>query len=489
MNVTLKRQLGLWACISLVAGSVIGSGIFMKPATMAAQLGSPLLLLGVWVLGGIISIFGGMINSEIGAMLPVTGGQYSWFRIMYGKFLAFLFGWASFIVINTAAIAAIAFIFAQYTTYFIDLPHLAEETEQSIVLTIPLIGKLYPLQNMGVKALAIILIIAVTAINHRSVKAGGSIQVLFTFLKVAALLFLIGGIFFFGKGDVDNLITNSVDMEASSILVTLGVVAAMSGALSAYDGWNNLGFAAGEIRDPQNNIPRSLIWGLVICMVLYVLTTEAYLYMMPIDEVKNSKLVATDALSRVMGAVGVSVVAALIMISTAGAVNGNVLPCARVTYAMAEDGLFFRSAGKTHTKFHTPYISLWLQAIWSCIFVITGSFDMLMDLFVFVTWIFYGFAGYGIFILRKKMPDAERPYKLKGYPWVPIVFIAFALFYFVLTLYNDISNYVIGKTEIIYSALGLLLLAAGLPFYWWWNRKGNVDKVVRVDKVDKENIR
>lgn len=475
MEGLLKRQLGLWACISLVAGSVIGSGIFMKPATMAAQLGSPLLLLGVWIFGGIISIFGGMINSEIGAMLPVTGGQYSWFRIMYGRFFAFMFGWASYIVINTAAIAAIAFIFAQYTTYFITLPHFDPETETSIALTIPMVGKLYPLQNIGIKALAIMLIVAVTAINHRSVKAGGRVQVLFTFLKVAALLFLIAGIFFFGNGDVNNLVRNSVDMETSSLLVTMGAVAAMSGALSAYDGWNNLGFAAGEIRDPQKNIPRSLIWGLIICMALYVLTTEAYLYMMPIDEMKNSKLVATDALSRVMGAGGVSVVAALIMISTAGAVNGNVLPCSRVTFAMAEDKLFLKAAGRTHKRFHTPHVSLWLQAAWSCLFVISGSFDMLMDLFVFVTWIFYGFAGYGIFILRKKMPDAVRPYRMKGYPWIPVVFIAFSVFYFFLTLYNDINNYREEKTEVVYSALGLMLLVAGLPFYWWWNRRRKIN--------------
>jgi APA family basic amino acid/polyamine antiporter len=187
----LQRQLGLWTCISIVAGSVIGSSIFMKPATMAAQLGSPILLLIVWIVAGIISIFGGMINAEIGTMLPQTGGQYVYFRHMYGSFFAYLYGWAGFIVINTAAIAAIAFIAAQYTTYFIRLPHFDQSIEQSFVCTIPFVGQLFPLQNFGVKSLAILLVIVFSVINHRSVKAGGSVQVLFTILKIAALLFLI----------------------------------------------------------------------------------------------------------------------------------------------------------------------------------------------------------------------------------------------------------------------------------------------------------
>ncbi len=181
-------------------------------------------------------------------------------------------------------------------------------------------------------------------------------------------------------------------------------------------------------------------------------------------------MVATDALFKVMGVGGASVIALLIIISTAGATNGNILPTSRVTYAMAKDKVFFAAAGKVHKRFHTPYISLWLQCIWACLFVLSGSFDMLADLFVFVTWIFYGFAAYGIIILRRKMPLAERPYKLKGYPWIPIIFIFFVLFYFILTIYNDVQNYLSGKTEIIFSALGLLLLASGVPFYSYFNR-------------------
>lgn len=467
----LQRKLGLWACISIVIGSVIGSSIFMKPATMAAQLGSPVLLLAVWIVAGIISIFGGMINSEVGAMIPETGGQYTYFRYMYGEFFAYLLGWAAFIVINTAGIAAIAFIFAQYADYFLHLPSFAQHTEQSIVWSIPFIGKIFPLENFGVKMLAILSIVTTSLINYRSVKLGGMVQVVFTVLKVGALLFLVISIFVSGKGSFKNFTANSATMNFSLWSVITGFVAATSGALAAYDGWNNLGLAGGEIIHPQKNIPRSLIGGLAVCIILYVLTTQAYIYMMPLDEMKNSHLVATDALSKVMGGKGAAIIALLVIVSTFGAVNSNVLPCARLTYAMAKDKLFFSWAKKIDGTYHTPSVSIWLQCAWSCILVLSGSFDMLTDMFVFVTWIFYGFAAYGIIVLRKKMPGAERPYKLKGYPFIPIIFILFTVLYFVITIYNDIHSYITGQSKIIYSALGFLLLLSGVPFYFYFRRK------------------
>lgn len=483
----LQRKLGIWACVSIVAGSIIGSGIFMKPATMAGQLGSPLLLLLVWIVGGVVSIFGGMINSEIGSMLPVTGGQYAYFRVMYGRFFAYMYGWASFTVINTAAIAAIAFIFAEYSGYFVHLPRFAAGTEQSFVVYVPFIGELFPLEKIGVKLLAITLILVFSAVNHRSVKAGGAIQVVFTIIKVAALLFLICGIFFFGNGDVKNLVTPAKDMTDSTLSMVLGSVAAMSGALAAYDGWNNLGFAGGEIKNPQRNIPSGLIWGLIVCMLLYVLTTEAYLFMMPIEEMRSSQLLATDALSKVMGVGGGSIIAILVIVSTAGATNGNILPCSRITYAMAEDGVFFPAAARVSRRYCTPFISIWMQSVWACVFVITGSFDMLMDLFVFVTWIFYGIAGYGIFVLRRKMPEAERPFKLSAYPLVPIIFISFAAFYFVFTVYNDINSYLKGESRVVYSVLGLTLLAAGIPFYFYFLRI-NRNKPPKLEKFSEDQI-
>src|SRR5687768_1719140 len=328
----LERKLGLWACISIVVGAVIGSGIFMKPATMADQTGSPIILLLVWIIAGIISLFGGMINSEIGTILPNTGGQYVYFRHMYGDFFAFLFGWASFIVINTAAVAAIAFVFAQYSEYFFQLPQFSPEIERSVDFNLPGIGTLYPLENFGVKGLAILLILLVTFINYRSVKAGGAVQVLFTIIKIGALLLLVFFIFFSGKGSFMNFITPSLDRNTSFAATITGFIAATSGALAAYDGWNNLGFVAGEIKNPKRNIPRGLIIGLTICMLMYVLTSQSYLYVLPIDQLKNSSLVASDALAVVMGVTGGGLIALMVMVSTSGGVNGNLFPSARVTF-------------------------------------------------------------------------------------------------------------------------------------------------------------
>jgi basic amino acid/polyamine antiporter, APA family len=464
MEHQLQRKLGLWASVSIVVGTVIGSSIFMKPATMAAQLGSPLLLLLVWVVAGLVSMFGGMMNAEIGSAIPETGGQYVYFKKMYGEFFAFLYGWAGFIVINTAAIAGIAFVFAQYTEYFIPLPKFGTNVEQSICLNIPFIGKFFVLENIGIKGLAILLILILTFINTRSVRIGGSLAVVFTVLKMGALAVLIFAIFFSGQGMLNNLTQPGVHFDPSLMSLLPAFMAATTGALAAYDGWNNLGFVAGEIKDPQKNIPKGLMIGIGICILLYVLTTEAYLYVLPVDAMKNSQLVASDAMNISVGIAGAGFVALLVMISTAGGTNGNILPCARVTYAMSKEQSFFSFTGKINAK-HTPANALWLQAIWASMLVMIGSFDMLMDMFVFVTWIFYGFAGVGIFIIRKKIPKEQFIYRMKGYPVLPVIFILFAMLYVGTTLYNDIHNYSIGKTRVINSVLGIGFTCIGIPLY------------------------
>lgn len=470
----LSRKLNVWATISIVAGSVIGSSIFMKPAVMAGQLGSPLLLLFVWLFAGAISMMGAAINAEIGAMLPVTGGQYVFFKKMYGNFFAYLYGWSSFAVINTASVAAIAYIFSQYTEYFFVLPRFTTEIEQAWHITIPFLGVLYPLENFGVKSLTILVIILLTFINTRSVKAGGSVQIIFSAIKVTALVLMVGLIFFSGKGSTQHFIQNTATGGLHGWGYIVGIVAALSGAFAAYDGWNNIGFVAGEIDNPKKNIPRGLFIGLGLCILLYVLTSQAYLYMLPVDEMAKSKLVATDAVAPIIGNAGAGLIALLVMISTFGATNGNILACSRVTFAMAKEGVFFKKIGNVNPKHQTPTNALWLHAVWTCLFILTGSFDMLTDLFVFITWIFYGFAAAGIFILRKKMPKAERPYKAWGYPVTPIIFVVFSAFYFVLTLYADINNYVTGKTHFISSVFGLALTAVGIPFYFYfkWKYKG-----------------
>jgi APA family basic amino acid/polyamine antiporter len=467
----LERKLGLWSSVSIVIGAVIGSGIFMKPATMAAQVGSPMVLLGVWVGAGIISLFGGMISAELGTMFPKTGGQYVYFRYMYGDFFAFLSGWAGFIVVNTASVAAIAFIFAHYSSYFISLPDFDPATAHSWVLYIPYIGRIYPLENFGEKSLTVLIILIITAVNYVSLSISGKLQVISSVLKVGVLLLMTGLIFFSGKGDTANFSYTPASMALSGWPLITGIVAALSGALAAYDGWNNLGFVAGEIKNPAKNIPKGLVIGIGICILMYVLTSQAYLYMMPIDKMKGSSLLASDALTKAIGSFGGAFIALLVMLSTLGSTNANVLPCARMTFAMSEEKNFFAWAGKVHPRFHTPGNALWLHCILSCLYVFSGSFDMLTDMFVFVTWMFYGFNGLGIILLRRKMPHAERSYRTWGYPLVPIIFMAFSLMYFVITIYNDVNNYASGKAPIINSLFGLLLTLTGVPLYWYLKRK------------------
>ncbi|MBL0744953.1 APC family permease [Chryseolinea lacunae] len=467
----LHASLGLWTSISIVVGGIIGSGIFMKPALMASQLGSPVLLVGVWIVAGVITLFGALSNAEISAMIPETGGQYIFFEKMYGHFIAFLYGWSAFIVFNTAGIASIAYVFGTYTEYFINLPRFPADVEHRVELYIPFIGSIFPLENIGVKSLTILVVIGLTYVNYRSTRSGGNIQVVFTALKVLAMGLVVFGLFFSSEGDASHFITSSTTIHPEGWALVGALVAATSGAFWGYDGWNNITFVAGEIRDPQRNIPRSLLLGLLICIGTYTLITLAYLYVLPIDTVAASGMVASDAAQVVMGTVGGGIIALMVIISTFGTTNGNILATARVTFAMGQQKQFFGFAGKVHPTFGTPGNALWLQGIWTSVLVLSGSFDMLTDMLVFMSWVFYGLSAFGIFILRKKMADAHRPYKVWGYPFVPAIFVVFTAFFLVSTLWTDIYYYATGKTHLINSLLGLFLTALGIPLYWFFKRR------------------
>ncbi|HEX2629756.1 MAG TPA: amino acid permease [Chitinophagaceae bacterium] len=464
----LKKQIGYWAAVSIIVGSVIGSGVFMKPSSMAAELGSPVWLALVWVIAGLFSLFGALVFAELGAMIPETGGIYAYFRYMYGGFIAFLYGWAAFSVINTAAVAAIAFVCADYANYFLHLPRLSPALE-AYTWHIPFIGDLHPLENMGVKALAVVLIIGLTALNYISVKAGSYFQVLSTIIKVAVIGVLVFGIFFSGNGSLQNFIDARDPQQGMGLISAL--VIAMTGAFFSYDGWINITFIAGEVQHPQRNIPRSLLLGVSICVLVYVLVNQAYLYVLPVESVATSPLVASDAITVALGNTSGAVVAAMIVICTFGAINGNIMATSRITYAMGKDKVFAAWTGKEHPRFQTPGNALWLHGIWTALFVITGSFDMLANMFVFITWIAYGAGAVGIFLLRKKMPDKERPYKVWGYPLVPIVFILFTAFYLVMTVYNDVTNYLNHSQPVINSLLGLVITAIGVPLYFYFRRR------------------
>jgi APA family basic amino acid/polyamine antiporter len=465
----LLKQIGFWAATSLIVGSIIGSGVFMKPATMASQLGSPIWLTVVWITAGIFTLFGALIFAELGAMWPETGGIYTYFRRMFGEFFSFLYGWSAFAVINTAAVAAISFVCAQYADFFLHMPRFDTGTEFGYAWHIPFIGTLYPLQNIGVKSIAVAITLGLSALNYRSVKAGNSFQVISTGLKLAVIGLLIFGILFSGKGNVQNFFYAENPKQGIDLLS--GFIVAMTGAFLAYDGWINITFVAGEIQRPQKNIPRSLVVGVSTCIITYVLVNLAYLYALPVEKMAGSSLIASDAISIVLGKTSGAIVAAMIVICTLGAVNGNLMASCRVTYAMGRDKVFWAAAGKTHKKYFTPANALWLHAVWTCLFIVTGSFDMLADMFVFITWIAYLFGAIGIFILRKRLPNEIRPYKIWGYPVVPVLFIGFSAFYLIITVWNDISNYLNDRQPVINSVLGLAITAIGLPLYFFFRKK------------------
>lgn len=458
----LQRTLSFKATYAIVVGSVIGSGVFMKPAVMAGQLGSAWLLILVWIVAGLITLFGALSNAEAAAMFPETGGQYVFFQKMYGEGFAFVYGWSAFAVFNTAGNASIAYVCAQYTEYFVQLPKFSRELEQSIQLPLPLIGTIYPLENFGVKSLTIFLVLLFTAINYCSVRYGSGLQRILTALKVLAIVLVVLGILFSGKGDWTNLQSTT----ATELNWLTAFMAAMAGAFWAYDGWNNITFIAGEVREPQRHIPKSLLFGLLTCISIYVLINLAFVYVLPLSAMSQSAFVASDAGKIALGTIGGGLIALLVILSTLGTTNANILSTARVTFALGKASDRLSWVGKVQPRYQTPGNALWLNAGWSILLIFSGSFDMLTDMLIFVSWFFYGMSALGIIRLRRTMPDAARPYRVWAYPWPTILFVVFTAVFLVATLYTDIRLYQEGKSHLINAAFGMLIAGLGIPFYF-----------------------
>lgn len=471
--------LGLVTTVSIVVGGVIGSGIFKKPAVMALQLGSPEWLLFIWVLAGVLTLFGALTNAEIASMIPETGGQYEFFRTMYGEFMAYLYGWSMFSVVQTASIASITYIFADSVHSLITLPRLSAEME-AWSLYLPFIGSIFPLKDFGIKILTIAAILILTYVNHRGVTFGGTVQVMFTALKILALLFIVAMAFLLGTGNLSHFMLDMTNTQGLSTVPTdwalvSALVMALSGAFWAYDGWNNITFIAGEVKEPSKTIPRGLFLGMFIIITVYLLINIAYLYILPVNVMSGSSLVAVDVVKSIFSSIdpglaslATGFIAIAIMISTFGASNGTILVSSRIYYAMAKKGLFFRSIGTVHPRFKTPSKALIIQGVWSSILVFSGTFDTLTDMLIFVSWIFYAMGAIGVFVLRKKMPDHPRPYRVWCYPYIPAIFVTFAIGFVGYTLYNDIAMYVNGTTPIINSVFGLAFVALGIPFYLYF---------------------
>jgi APA family basic amino acid/polyamine antiporter len=471
--------------VAIVAGSVIGSGIFRKPSLMAAQLGQPELLLLVWVLAGVLTLFGALTNAEVAGIISATGGQYVFFQKMYGNFVAFMYGWAALVVIQSGSIASVVYVFAEYAQYFVALPRYSPDLEHAVVLHLPFIGDILPLHDIGVKGVAITVIWLLTAVNYVGVRFGGLVQGTFTTLKLAAILLLMGAAFSFAGGSAAHFTSHftatstsatptALPLAADANIVLL-LVAALAGAFWTYDGWNNITYVAGEVKRPNHTIPRALMLAMGLVISVYVGINLAYLYVLPVPQMAGSKLVAADVATLVMGSGGGAFVAAAVMISTFGTSNGTILVCARVYYAMANDKLFFPSVGTIHPRFHTPNTALILQAVWASVLVLSGTFDMLTNMLIFIIWIFYALGAFGVFILRRTMPDDQlatpRPYKVWGYPIVPAVFVLFATCYVLITLYNDVTAYIAGRSALINSVLGLALVLSGVPLYLYFRNR------------------
>lgn len=438
----------------------------MRPAEMAKALGSPTLILLAWIIAGVFTLFAAMVSAEIGAMMPQTGGQYIFIRNIYGRFWSYLFGWANFSVINTAGTAGIAFIFGQYFEYFFKLPQFSDTTVHSFVIHLPLIGDVLPLQDFGVKILTIIVLLIFTIINYASTKLGSKVQLAFTVIKVLSVTLLIGGLLFSGNGNADNFLIESGKIRPTGFwTVVAAMVAACNGALQSCDGWANMITVAGEIKNPSKNIPRSLLIGVSTCVFIYIAISAAITYVLPMDKMAVSELVAADAAMVAFGSIGGGLIAALICLSVLGATNGNVLSAPRMTFAMAEEGNFFASIGKVQPVYKTPGNALWLHFIIMVLFVFSGSFYILTDMYIFTVWLFNLMIISGLFILRSKQPNAHRPYKVWGYPYIPFLLLLFTAFYLGFTLYNDIESYRQGKTQIMNSVFGLMMVGTGIPFY------------------------
>ncbi len=430
----LHRELSLLDSTMINVGTIIASAIFIVPAEIAMHLHSSGWVIFVWIAGGIISLLGALSMAELGAAMPQAGGQFVYLREAYSPLWGFLYGWTAFMVINTASIAAIAVAFAKYLGYFFELG--GGET----------------------KALAISSILLLTALNCFGIKWGAWTQNIFTFAKMAALLALIVLSFTLRDWSSANFQPVFSSQSFSSLLGPLGL--AMVAALWAYDGWIEITYVAGEVKNPQRNMPLSIIYSTVIIIAFYILVNLAYIHVLSVGKMAGSELVGSETAVAVIGPIGATLVTLGILISTLGSNNGIVFTAARIPYAMAKERLFFQSMAQVHPRFRAPVVALVIQGIWACLLTLSGTYDQLYTYVVFGSWLFYAMSCGAVIILRQKAPQMHRPYKTWGYPVTPIIFILFAAWLVINTIIEDTWD----------AAIGAGIILAGLPAYFYWKK-------------------
>ena len=432
----LKRVLSLLDATMINAGGIIGSGIFMVPAAVAMFTGSASLFFMVWIAGGIVSLFGALSVAELGAAMPRAGGQYVYLSEAYGPVWGYLYGWSAIAVINTASIAAVGVAFSEYLRFF------------------------FPITDISIKGIAVATIVLLTIINILDVKSGARFQNLFTISKLAAIFgIIILGLLMEG-GSNQNLSPFFSDQSFTELVGPLGL--AMVSVLWTFDGWIFITYVAGEVKNPGRNIPLSLIFCMLIVVSIYLLLNYVLIYTLGFTGMNGSDLVVSDAASVFLGNKGAAIVTLIILISLIGANNGFVLTSARINYAMAKDKLFFHQASQIHPRFKSPANALIIQCVWACLLTFTGTFNQLITYIIFASWIFYGMSAGAVIILRNKKPDMERPYKTPVYPWIPIIFILFAIFLTINTIMEAPRD----------AAIGAGIILVGLPMYYYWKKNG-----------------
>ncbi len=425
----LPRKLGLLDATTIVIGTTIGGGIFIIPAVIAREVPSVPAILAIWVATGLISFFGALAYAELGAMLPNSGGQYVYLREAYGPLAAFLTGWVFFLIINSGSIAAVSVVCATYLSYL--LPG------------VPGLMRWAPA----------LLILALTAINYLGVRQGARVQNLFTLFKLSGLALLIGGAVFYNG-------TSEFTWKAPEHLTSTALSAAMLGAFLAYDGWHYIAFVAGEVINPRRNLVLALVIGVAVVMAVYLSANIAYFHVLSLDAIAASERVAATSAEKTIGSIGATIVTLTILLSTTGAANGATMTSPRVYFTQARDGLFFRKLGEIHPKYLTPSVSILTQGIWAAFLAATGSYVTLVAYVLFIAWIIHALTVLGLIILRRKHPEWDRPYRVWGYPWAPLLFVAFAVWFVATTL--------IARPES--SLAGIAIVAVGIPIYYWWRK-------------------
>ncbi len=425
----VRRQLGLLDTTALCAGSIIGSGIFFLPATMAGVLPATGPLLGVWLAAGVVSILGALCLAELGTMMPEQGGLTIYLREAFGPFWGFLYGWTCFALTNTVALAAIAMVFAEY------------------------LGVLLPMGGALQRGVGIAAIAGFTLLNCLGVREGATTQNVLTGLKVLLMAGIVAAAFLLPGGGPGNL--EPLTLARPEGGYAPGLAVAFLGALFAYDGWVNISFVGGEVRDPSRTLPRAVLWGTGVVVLLYLAVNLAFLWVLSPAGVAATPLVASETLRRLAGPAGAQVIAFVIVVSTLGALNGNLLSCARVPFALAREGRFPAVAGRLGRR-GTPVAALLLQGAWATALSFSGTYVQLTQWLVYGAFIFCGMGAVAVIALRRRRPDLPRPYQVWGYPATPVVFAAFAAWLVLQTVHDAPRD----------AAIGTGLILAGVPFYF-----------------------